>query len=229
MKKMLNLFNMMKLYHRSDIDFSVMKMYAIELQNHDPEVIKKAWEKYRMNPKNVFMPTPAQLIQFIDDGRPDVNEAWAMIPWDENLSVVWNDEISQAYKAAYPLYKAGQKNSAFFAFKEVYEKLVFEKRKKNIKPNWELSEGFDRELRISAVKEAISKGYIDENKANYIYPEFQLSAKENFLLESTELKNENLEYQRKRRLMVKELLNAVNSNDLDKLEKLKEEAEKLNG
>lgn len=221
---MLSLFNTMKLYHRSDIDLNVMKMYAVELQNLDVEVIKRAWEKYRGNYKNVFMPTPAQLIFHIDDGRPEVNEAWSIIPWDESLSVVWNEEIKAAFNLARPLVNEGQKTSAFFVFKEAYESKVFENRKNGIKPKWILSEGFDKSNRLNAVKEAVSMGRITEEYATVISPDFRIETEEKFLLESKAFSENEKETMSKRKSMLSELVKAMRENDYQKMEELKKQA-----
>ena len=47
--------------------------------------------------------TVADVVARLDDGRPGPEQAWAMVPRDEAQSVVWTEEMAQAYGAAVPL------------------------------------------------------------------------------------------------------------------------------
>lgn len=225
--KMLDLLVNMGAYHRSDATPTVLSMYATDLEKFSVQAISLAWKKYRENPKNIFMPTPAQLVAHIDDGRPDANEAWAMIPWEEGPSVVWTEEIRMAFGAAEPLHREGQKQSAFFAFKEVYERLVMDARRNNIKPKWVISYGQDTYGRESAINEALAKKRITNEDAKAMMPERQIGYLEKLSLESESFKQESSEKLKAKGNLLKDLIAAITSGNQEQIDKIKTKAEEI--
>ena len=171
--KTLDLLNAMAEYHSADMSETKLAMYASDLEDVTHEEIAAAWRLYRNKPQNVRMPTPAQLKDLVPDGRPSANEAWGMIPWDEDQSVVWNDEMIAGWSAARTLIRQGQKQSAFFAFKESYEKAVAEKKAQGLPPKWEASLGHDRWGREDCLRQAVSMGQLSLEKARGYLPELE--------------------------------------------------------
>jgi hypothetical protein len=92
-----------------------------------------------------------------DDGRPDVEEAWAMIPKYEEASVVWSTEMSEAFGAARQLVRDGDLIGARMTFKEVYPRFVAKARRENIPVRWMPSLGWDLADRTRALAEAVQK------------------------------------------------------------------------
>src|SRR3569832_2135324 len=56
----------------------------------------------------------------IEDGRPGMEEAWAMMPKSELASVVWTDEMAQAWGVASPMLAQGDLVGARQAFCQSY-------------------------------------------------------------------------------------------------------------
>ena len=65
--------------------------------------------------------TIADVISRLDDGRPGVEEAWAMIPKSERDTCVWTEEMAAAFGIAAPLMESDEV-AARMAFKEAYVK-----------------------------------------------------------------------------------------------------------
>lgn len=121
-------------------------------------------------------PTVADILARIEDGRPGVEEAWGMIPWDESQSAVLTEEVLAAFGACRGLYFDGDRVAARMTFKETYQKAVAENRSKGIPPKWTVSIGYDRHGRDAAIREAVLKRRLTVEHAERISPEFQLTA-----------------------------------------------------
>lgn len=107
-----------------------------------------------------FAPKPADLIGRLQslDGRPGPEEAWSMIPRDEANSVVWTDEMAQAWGVAQPLLNEGDQVAARMAFLERYRQLVQAAREKGEPAKWMPSLGFDKAGREAALIDARDRG-----------------------------------------------------------------------
>lgn len=84
--------------------------------------------------------------------------ALAMSSQDEHATVVWNDEIAEAWGLATPLLAAGDKFAARQAFMEAYARITGEARAMRRRPQLQVSLGHDAEGRTRAVQEAIASG-----------------------------------------------------------------------
>lgn len=100
----------------------------------------------------------AEILSRIDDGRPDADEAWSMMPADEHDSVVWTEEMAQAWGGAQPFVNEGNVAAAQTAFRKAYEKSVLEARIRREAPRWTPSLGLDVAGREAALREAVKKG-----------------------------------------------------------------------
>ncbi len=103
------------------------------------------------------MPTIADIVQRIqlNDGRPGVEEAWAMVPKGEDATVVWTAEMCAAWGTAYSLI-VDDPIAGRMAFKEKYLSLVSEARSKRVPVRWQASLGHDPEQRKRALREAVA-------------------------------------------------------------------------
>src|SRR3569832_801957 len=61
-----------------------------------------------------------EILARIEDGRPGMEEAWAMMPKSELASVVWTDEMAQAWGVASPMLAQGDLVGARQAFCQAY-------------------------------------------------------------------------------------------------------------
>lgn len=128
-------------------------VFVSDLDGFPDHAVIKALSRCRREVRGML--TIADVVSRVDDGRPSADEAWAMVPMDENKSVVWTGEMAQAAGIAMPLIEAGDKFGARQAFRSAYERLVSEARHERRPPQWEpsLGHGIDRStVIIEAVK-----------------------------------------------------------------------------
>ena len=119
--------------------------------------------------------TTADVIERLDDGRPLPDVAWAMIPKNEEDSVVWSDEMAEAYGACYSLFYEGVNNiQARMAFIQRYKQLVSDSRDQCKPVHWEPSFGFDKASRDHAVCAAVDQGRITKERGLELSPESPL-------------------------------------------------------
>jgi hypothetical protein len=98
--------------------------------------------------------TIADVLTRIDDGRPDAEQAWAMMPKDEASSVVWTEEMAEAFGVAYPLKRSGENIQARMAFLEKYRNAVRMARDAGKAVHWTPSLGHDPHGRETVLLEA---------------------------------------------------------------------------
>lgn len=112
----------------------------------------------------------AAIIARIDDGRPGPQEAWSMIPMDESQSVVWTQEMIDAWAVAEKQLDGKGNIQARMAFLEVYTKRVTEARDQRVKPVWRVSAGTDKAQLETVLATAVQKGRIALAHAKTIMP-----------------------------------------------------------
>lgn len=98
------------------------------------------------------------VISRLNDGRPGAEEAWASAPKNEVQSVVWTDEMAQAWGIAAPLLAEGDAIAARMAFVETYRKLVQAARDAGTPVRWTPSLGHDPAGRESVLLDAVRMG-----------------------------------------------------------------------
>ena len=112
-----------------------------------------------------FAPLPADLVAQIKaalecDGRPAADEAWsiAVTADDEAVTVVWTEEIAEAWGVARPVYVRGDEVGARMAFKAAYARIVESSRASREPIRWSASIGHDESRRDSALTLAVEAG-----------------------------------------------------------------------
>ena len=115
--------------------------------------------------------TIAEIISRIDDGRPGVEEAWAMVPKSESESVVWTEEMAIAMRNASGLLDEGDSVGARMAFKEAYLKLCQQARDIQKPVIWKVSLGYDTRGREGAIIEAVKLGRLPVAHATQFLPQ----------------------------------------------------------
>lgn len=149
-------------------------VFAGDLEGFPEASVIAALARCRKEVRGVL--TVQDVISRMDDGRPGVEEAWAMIPRDEQSSIVWTEEMAQAFGAAAPLLAEGDKIAARMAFKEAYAKLVSEARERREPPTWTPSLGSDVAGRQLALIDAVRAQRLGLNHAVQLlaaYPNVQ--------------------------------------------------------
>lgn len=145
---------------------------------HSIEAVRAGFDAHVKDPqRGRFAPTPADVIAQIeglvaDDGRPGAEEAWAMCSNadDESETVVWSEEMSQAYSVAGPLMQAGDHIGSRMAFKEAYSRLVDFARRERKPVAWSVSLGHDVNKRHAALVTAETRGLLPNGEALRLAP-----------------------------------------------------------
>lgn len=149
-----------------------LQIWWKSLQSYSIESVSSAFSEYVMRGK--FAPRPADILEILDralpDGRPGADEAWAMIPRDEASSVVWTDEMAEAWGIAKPLLDEGDQVGARMSFKEAYARLVDAAKRAGTPPKWFPSLGSDKEGRDVALGEAVRLGRLGAQHAISLLP-----------------------------------------------------------
>ncbi len=108
--------------------------------------------------------TPKAILDRMEDGGVwlSANEAWALAlrASDESQTVVWTNEIAKAWQIALPIMDAGDKVGARMAFIPAYERLVQSAREEGKPVQWQISAGWDPQLRDAAIQQAVSAGLL---------------------------------------------------------------------
>lgn len=86
-----------------EIDCDVMRIFVNKLERRTSSEILRALDKCIDEVKGQL--AVRDIIQRIkiEDGRPGPDEAWAMVPKDENSTAVWTDEMAIAWRACQSL------------------------------------------------------------------------------------------------------------------------------
>jgi len=163
------------------------RMLAYDLEGYDERAVMRALSRCRKELKPGQFCAEA-VISRIDDGRPGVEEAWAMLPHDEYTTTVWTEEMSAAWGVAYPLINEGETVAARMAFKEAYTKRVSEARDQRLPVRWTASLGHDKNGRETVLTDAMEKGRLTANQVSVLLPYHETSPQMQQLIESAKLK-----------------------------------------
>jgi hypothetical protein len=106
--------------------------------------------------------TLADVLERLPGRHPGPDEAWAIATraYDEDASIVWTDEIAEAFGAVRHM---DDRVAARMAFRERYRELVA--RSATEMPSWALSPGHDAHGRLEAVREAERLGRLPAGDA----------------------------------------------------------------
>lgn len=114
--------------------------------------------------------TLSDVVGRIDDGRPTPEMAWSMIPKDEAASVVWTEEMREAYAVARPLIVEGDLVAGRMAFLEAYRAAVQRARDARAPVVWSPSLGHDQAGRELALLDAAEKGHLSVESVRELLP-----------------------------------------------------------
>lgn len=144
------------------------RMFVSDLSAYPENQVLRALTRCRKEVRGVL--TVADVISRLDDGRPGVEEAWSMIPRSEEESVVWTEEMREAFAVACPLLEEGDEVAARMAFKEVYQRKVIDARDRCLPVSWTASLGHDKRLREEAINRAVEHGRLTAGHAAGLLP-----------------------------------------------------------
>lgn len=147
-------------------------MMAEDLAKYPLEVVGRALARLRSNSDGRL--TLKAIVDVIEEGsgRLTANEAWALAlgALDESATIVWTDEIAQAWAAALPVMQAGDKIGARMAFIPAYERLVKEAREAGRPVEWKASLGWDESHRIQVLTRAVEAGRLPAPEVQRMLP-----------------------------------------------------------
>lgn len=144
------------------------RVFVMDLAAYPESQVIKALTRCRKEVRGIL--TVADVISRLDDGRPGVEEAWAMLPKTEADSAVWTDEMCEAAAVAAPLLAAGDEIAARMAFKEVYLRKIIEARDQGIRVNWTATLGHDPRGREATLARAVEMGRLTHDHAQSLLP-----------------------------------------------------------
>lgn len=162
--------------YRVELDAGLLNAYWRLLEDYPIEQVEMAFDVHMRHPeRGRFFPKPADLIaamQEADDERPGADEAWslAVLAMDDAETVVWTDEIAEAWWVALPIFEAGDKVGARMAFREAYLRATERARQVGKPVKWQVTLGSDKKRRISALEAAIAKGRLQRSQVAHLLP-----------------------------------------------------------
>jgi hypothetical protein len=128
-----------------------------------PAVIARAFSAYAVErPDHAPVPNSIAARCRLMDGRPDDNEAWAvaLTTRSEEETVVWTEEMRDAFIACQPVLATGDEIGARMAFKDAYGRLVTAARASNKPAVWVVSEGWDKTRKAVVLAKAQRDGLL---------------------------------------------------------------------
>jgi hypothetical protein len=156
----------------TDLSEVAVKVMLDDLARYPEHQVLGALSRCRRELKGRL--TIADVISRLDDGRPGVEEAWAMVPKSESETVVWTEEMAQAMAPAHSLLERGDEVGARMAFKETYQNLCRQSRDRGIPVSWSASLGWDAGGREPAILAAIEAGRLTSNQARIFLPNLDI-------------------------------------------------------
>lgn len=143
-------------------------VFVSDLEAYPEAQVLKALTRCRKEVRGML--TVQDVVSRLDDGRPGVEEAWAMLPQNESQSAVWTVEMAQAFGVAVGLLDAGDKIAARMAFKEQYLLQVGQARDAGVPVSWQVTLGHDAAGREAVLMAAVDKGRISYERAREFVP-----------------------------------------------------------
>lgn len=148
-----------------------IQLYWNALTAFDFALVKRLFTEHVKASK--FMPSIAELLDMLKvmDGRPNPEEAWAMVARslnDEGLTLVWTEEMAQAFGVAIAL--QDDRIAARMAFKESYEQAVKAARSAGRAAKWTPSLGHDVAGREWPLIEAAKLGRLNVDQVRGLLP-----------------------------------------------------------
>src|SRR3990167_2206134 len=125
-------------YYGRKLSPAAIQLYWNALSGLDFETVKALATEHIKTQK--FMPAISELLDALRtmDGRPNAEEAWAMVAKclnDERLTVVWTQDTAVAFGVA--LWLQDDRIAARMAFKAAYENAVKHARKQGWPVKWQ--------------------------------------------------------------------------------------------
>lgn len=183
-------------YARPVPDGQFLAAWWDELQKFSLFVVRAAFDAYRQGGSD-FVPTPAAISNrcMLCDGRPNVDEAWAIAINGryESETVIWTEEIAEAFSICSKIFP--DEIGARMAFKDAYSRLVKMARSIKKPTTWTISLGWDMRKRDAIVRTALSNGLLSSSVVAALpnYSEFSQIEQDSFAKQQIEKIKQMLE------------------------------------
>lgn len=156
----------------AELSETTLRVMAADLDSYSETAVLRALDRCRRELKARL--TLAAVLERIEeqDGRPGADEAWAIAlgALDEADTVVWTDEMAQAFAVAQPVLEARDKVGARVAFRDAYDRLVREAREAGRGCRWVASIGHDATRREAALTQAVERGRVAIASVAHLLP-----------------------------------------------------------
>lgn len=156
----------------TELSATALRVMASDLEHYPEDSVMSALTRCRKELTGRL--SLASIIERLaqSDGRPSADEAWAIAldARDEALTVVWNDEICEAFSLARPVLVAGDKIGARMAFRDAYDRIARNGRESGRVPAWSASLGWDASQRTVALKKAEALGLLPAPTISALLP-----------------------------------------------------------
>ena len=149
-------------------DAGAVRVWFRTLQPYTLHQVLAGFDAHMRNPSTGrTLPIPSDIVAQIvgaeeRDGRPDGDEAWAIVApaSDEAVTVVWSSEMAEAWGQVLPLVVDGDMVAARKSFLSIYARLVAESRAQGRALQWSACLGHDKAGQADAIRIAAQKGRI---------------------------------------------------------------------
>lgn len=147
---------------------SAVRVLADDLSRLGQEAVLAALARCRLELRGRLK--ISDILFRLEDGRPDAATAWQMLPQDERQTVVWTEEIAEAWGMAFPLLEQADVAAARSAFEQAYRKAVLLARAQHVPVRWVPSLGSDRGSREQVLRDALDKGLLTAEHVEQLLP-----------------------------------------------------------
>jgi hypothetical protein len=147
------------------------RVFMQDLEPYPEPAVMKSLARCRREVRGIL--TVQDVVSRLDDGRPGAEEAWALIPMDEQASCVWTDEMAKAFAIAAPLLCERDRVAARMSFREAYSRLVSEARDAGVRVEWSPSLGHDSRGHEAVLLQAVRAGRVSLEYARGICPQIE--------------------------------------------------------
>lgn len=157
----------LSVYDKPPVDEDVFKIWMSVLEQFSLEQVRRALRAHVSTSR--FAPKPVDIVEMIhkQDGHLSADEAWPQVikAADENASLIWTEEMQQAWFHCKPIFDAGDEVGARMAFRQFYTRLLEDARLKGVPAKPFPTLGFDVDSRVEVIQRAKSMGLISHEQA----------------------------------------------------------------
>lgn len=150
----------------AELTFEASKAMARELAEQEPEAVLNALRRCQRELTGRL--SLAAVLERIDYGHIGADEAWGLMPKSEDETVVWTEQMAEAFGLAGPMLAAGDPIAARMTFRDAYNRLKRDACDRREHARWSVSPGHDPHGRDAPVMQAVKLGRLSEGAARAV-------------------------------------------------------------